>query len=152
MVRIRIQFLLGGNIVETFCPQKISALHPSVSFRQPESRIQFRMRIIGGKTIIFCTALRVKSIGYCDGFQQRGFSASVFSHKESNRMREFHTFHALQRFNIPQIAVLFYFAPVNGKPLNQLIVHVRTSPFCPSFTAVFQPLPSVNHSGKSPVQ
>ena len=115
--------LLRSHVVKALCPQEISISGTADSPGQADRLTEFRMRIIGRKAVVPGPSLRVETVSNGNRFQQSGFSAAVLPRKEGDRMRKRNILCALDRRDLPQIAVAADFLPVDLHAIQQLCVH-----------------------------
>ena len=124
VVCVGIVFFFGGHIIEALRPQEIAAPRPAVAFGYGDGFMEAGVGVVGGEIIVSRAALGVKAIGDGDRFQKRRLSAAVLPHEKGDRPREFQSVQSAEGRDFSQIAVCFYFVPVDDDLSDKLVIQI----------------------------
>ncbi len=122
VVCVGIVFFFGGHIIEALRPQEITAPRPAVAFGYGDDFMEAGVGVVGGEIIVSRAAFGIKTIGDGDRFQKRRLSAAVLPHEKGDRPREFQSVQSAEGRDFSQIAVCFYFVPVDDDLPDKLVI------------------------------
>ncbi len=124
VVCVGIVFFFGGHIIEALRPQEIAAPRPAVAFGYGDGFMEAGVGVVGGEIIVSRAAFGIKTIGDGDRFQQRRLSAAVLPHEKGDGPCEFQSVQSAEGRDLSQIAVCFYFVPVDDDLSDKLVIQI----------------------------
>lgn len=124
VVCVGIVFFFGGHIIEALRPQEIAAPRPAVAFGYGDGFMEAGVGVVGGEIIVSCAAFGIKTIGDGDRFQKRRLSAAVLPHEKGDGPCEFQSVQSAEGRDLSQIAVFFYFVPVDDDLPDKLVIQI----------------------------
>ena len=124
VVCVGLFLFVGGYVIEALRPQEIAAPRPAVAFGYGDGFMEAGVGVVGGEIIVSCAAFGIKTIGDGDRFQKRRLSAAVLPHEKGDGPCEFQSVQSAEGRDLSQIAVFFYFVPVDDDLSDELVIQI----------------------------